>query len=98
PMTFAEDDLEAKRAQRDNMVAPVKPSKNAKRKAHNKKTKDDERPKNFESIMEELSGVCRLTGVLNVTSDEEHEVKLVDDELTPIQRQVFKLLNIKSLC
>lgn len=48
--------------------------------------------------MEELSGVCRLTGVLNVTSDEDHEVNLVDDELTPIQRQVFKLLNIKSLC
>ena len=54
PITFAEEDLEAKRAQRDNMVEPVK---NAKRNAHNKKTKDAERPKSFESIMEELSGV-----------------------------------------
>jgi len=48
--------------------------------------------------MEELPGVCRLTGVLKVASDEDHEVKLVDDELSPIQRQVFKLLKIKSLC
>ncbi len=95
PITFAEEDLEAKRAQRENMV---KPSKNANRNAHNKKTKDAERPKSFESIMEELSGVCRVTGVLNVKADEDHEVKFVDNELTPTQRQVFKLLKIKSLC
>ena len=98
PMTFAEDDLEAKRAQRDNVVEPVKPSENAKKKAHNKKTDEDERPKNFESIMEDLSGICRLTGVLKITSDDDHRVKFVDEELTPTQSQALKLLNIKSLC
>ncbi len=95
PITFAEEDLEAKRAQRENMVEPAQ---NAKRNAHNQKTKDAERPKSFESIMEELSGVCRVTGVLNVKADEDHEVKFVDNELTPTQRQVFQLLKIKSLC
>ena len=48
--------------------------------------------------MEELSGVCRVTGVLNVKADEDHEVKFVDNELTPTQRQVFQLLKMKSLC
>jgi len=97
PMTFAEDDLEARRSQREHIVEPVKPSKKAKKKAHNKKTEDHEQAKSFESIMEELSGVCRLTGSLKVETDDPHEVKFVEEELTATQSRVFKLLNIKTL-
>ncbi|MCY4225464.1 MAG: hypothetical protein OXF06_11590, partial [Bacteroidetes bacterium] len=45
PMTFAEDDLEAKRAQRDNRVEPVKPSKNQRGKHTTRKSKTMKDPR-----------------------------------------------------
>ncbi len=96
PMLFAEDDLEAKRVQRGEVVEPAKPSESAKKKAQTKQTETGEKVWSFAELMEELSKACRLVVIPKIKTDASPEVVMVK-EISPTQKQAFKLLNIKLL-
>ncbi len=96
PMLFAEDDLEARRTQREHVVGPSKPSESAKKKATIKRTATGERVRNFEGLMEELSTVCRLMVKPKIGTRKAPEVVMIK-KITPTQKEAFKLLNIKLL-
>ncbi len=95
-MLFAEDDLEAKRVQREEVVKPTKPSESAKKKAQTKKTETGEKAQSFAGLMEELAKVCRLVVIPKIKADAPPEVVMVKD-ISSIQKRAFKLLNIKLL-
>jgi len=97
PMLFAEEDPIARRAERKSIVEPSKPSDSARKKARTKKTADGETAMSYSSVMEALSGLCRLTGVPKIKTDHTSEVKMFEKELNSTQRRAFELLNIKPL-
>ncbi len=94
PMLFAEDDLEARRTQREGVVEPAKPSKSAKKKAQTKRTKEGEKAMSFASLMQELSGLCRLVMIPKLESDTSQEV-IMYETISPTQKRALKLLNVK---
>jgi len=96
PMLFAEDDPAGKQAQRKSVVEPAKPSEQATRKARTKQTSTGEKPLSFEGLMDELSGLCRLVVVPKIATDKPPEVNMIA-EISPMQKQAFKLLNIKPI-
>jgi len=95
PMLFAEEDPVAKRVERKSIVEPAKPSDSARKKASTKKTADGETAMSYSSVMQSLSGLCRLTGVPKIKTDNTPEVKMFEKELNSTQRRAFELLNIK---
>ncbi len=96
PMLFADDDLEEKRVQRENVVEPSKPSDKAKKKAQTKQTQEGGKAMSYASVMEELSGLSRMVVCPNIKSGDASEVVMVK-EISPTQKQALKLLNVKIL-
>jgi len=96
PMLFAEDDPAEKKAQRKSIVEPAKPSEQAKKKARTKRTATGEKALSFASLMDELSGLCRLVVVPKIGTDATPEVVMIE-KISAIQKRAFKLLNIKLL-
>jgi len=60
PMLFSKENPLQKRAQREDVVTPSKPSNKTKKKAHTKHTATGEKVISFASVLHELSGVCRM--------------------------------------
>jgi len=93
PMLFAEEDPVAKKAERTSIVEPAKPSTKTTKKARTKRTEDGEKAMSFETVMEELSGLCRAVGVPKIETDNASEVALYED-CSPTQIKALKLLGV----
>ncbi len=65
-------------------------------KARTKRTVTAEKAMSFASLMEELSGLCRLVVVPKIGTDATPEVVMVE-KISATQKRAFKLLNIKLL-
>ncbi|MCY4171824.1 MAG: IS1634 family transposase [Bacteroidetes bacterium] len=94
PMLFAEEDPEEKKAERKSIVEPVKPSTTATKKARTKRTADGGKAMSYQAVMEELSGLCRLTGVPKIKTDKTHKTILMEGH-SSTQKQAFKLLGLR---
>lgn len=94
PMLFAEEDPVAKKAERARIVEPAKPSAKTTKKVRTKRTEDGEKAMSFETVMEELSGLCRAVGVPKIKTDNASEVALYED-CSPTQIKALKLLGVK---
>ena len=94
PMLFSEEDPEGKRAERKSIVEPARPSAKATKKARTKRTADGGKAMSYQAVMEELSGLCRLTGISKIKTDKIHKTILMEGH-TSTQRRAFKLLGIR---
>jgi len=90
PLLFDEDDHEAARAQRPDVVSPKKPSPSAKAKAANKTTPDGTPVHSFQTLLKDLGTLCRNTIQPNI---EGAKTWTQDTEPTPQQRMIFDHLN-----
>ncbi|MCY4267300.1 MAG: hypothetical protein OXC67_05370 [Flavobacteriaceae bacterium] len=95
-LLFAEEDLEPKRIDRQDLITLAKPTPRARKKATTKKKEQKRRVKSLEALMEELSGLNRLVIQPKIAIKEQKEVIMMDGQ-TPIQKEAFQWLNIQSL-
>ena len=86
---FDEDDHEAARAERLDVVAPKKPSPSAKRKACTKRCPDGLPVHSFQTLLEDLATITRNTIVPNLVGAPGWQQ---DTEPTPLQAKIIKLL------
>jgi hypothetical protein len=86
---FDEDDHEAARAERPDIVAPKKPSPSAKRKACTKCYPDDLPVHSFQTLLEDLATITGNTIVPNLAGAPGWQQ---DTEPTPLQAKIIKLL------
>ena len=86
---FDEDDHEAARAERPDVVAPKKPSPSAKRKACTKRCPDGLPVHSFQTLLEDLATITRNTIVPNLVGAPGWQQ---DTEPTPLQAKIIKLL------
>jgi len=86
---FDEDDHEAARAERPDVVAPKKPSPSAKRKARTKRCPDGLPVHSFQTLLEDLATITRNTIVPNLAGAPGWQQ---DAEPTPQQAKIIQLL------
>ncbi|MEX1117683.1 MAG: IS1634 family transposase, partial [Terrimicrobiaceae bacterium] len=86
---FDEDDHEAARAERPDVVAPKKPSPSAKRKARTKRCPDGLPVHSFRTLLEDLATITRNTIVPNLAGAPGWQQ---DAEPTPQQEKIIQLL------
>lgn len=86
---FDEDDPEAARAARPDVVSPKKPSPSAKRKAQTKLTPDGMPVHSFQSLLEDLATLTRNTIVPTLKGAPGW---LQETEPTPLQEKILRLL------
>ncbi len=94
PILFGEDDPEGKAAQRTSVVAPVKRSEQANKKVQSKRTPKGEQVMSFESLLNELRGLSRIEGKLNIVAGEAPLATYIAD-VNAIQKRAFELAGIK---
>ena len=92
-LLFQDDELDRSRWNRDP-VAPAKSSPSAKKKKQSKLTPEGFPVHSFHSLLRDLATQCKNTCRLGEGNTATRFTKLT--ELTPIQKQVFLLLGIKS--
>lgn len=90
PLLFDEDDPEASRAQRTDVVAPKEPSPSAKAKARSKTTPADDPVHSFQTMLKDLGTLCRNTIQPNIRGAKTWNQ---DTEPTPLQNKIFTLLS-----
>lgn len=88
---FDEDDPEAARAARPDVVSPKKPSPSAKRKAQTKLTPDGMPVHSFHSLLEDLATLTRNTIVPTLQGSPGW---LQETEPTPLQQKILRLLQV----
>lgn len=86
---FDEDDHEAARAQRPDVVAPKKPSPSAKRKALTKRCRDGLPVHSFQTLLEDLATITRNTILPKLAGAPGWQQ---DAEPTPQQEKILRLL------
>lgn len=86
PLLFDEDDPEAARAQRQDVVSPKKPSPSAKAKAANKTTPDGTPVHSFQTLLKDLGTLCRNTIQPNIRGAKTWPQ---DTEPTELQQKIF---------
>ncbi|MYB91857.1 MAG: transposase, partial [Rhodothermaceae bacterium] len=93
PMLFSEQDPQA---QRTTVVGPAKRSELAKKKARTKRTQAGEKALSYASLMEQLSKLSRLV-ILPKLKSETTQPIVMFEQISSLQKQAFKLLNVKLL-
>jgi len=94
PMLFAEENPLQRHAQREDVVAPSKPSKKTKKKAHTKHTATGEKVMSFASVLHELSGVCRMVVIPKLRTKTKPKVVMVQT-ISATQKRALDLLGVK---
>lgn len=94
PILFAEENPLQRRAQREDVVAPSQPSETAKKKASKKKTETGEDVLSFASVLEKLSGVCRMVVIPKISAKKKPTVVMVR-KVGNTQKRAFDLLGVK---
>ncbi len=92
PLLYAEDDPEAARASRPDIVAPAVPSPSTRQKTSVKRTPDDLPLQSFRSLLRHL-GTLAKNRVRSGEGPEAQEFFLLT-QATPLQRKAFVLLGI----
>ncbi|MCY4162154.1 MAG: hypothetical protein OXE77_09870 [Flavobacteriaceae bacterium] len=93
PLLFAEEDLEKKRRNRQDLITPAEPTSQAHKKAATKKNSEGLQVRCFEDLMDELSGLYRLVVMPQRAADKKREIVMMQQK-TAIQKKAFKLLQI----
>lgn len=90
PLLFDDDDPEASRTQRADVVAPKEPSSSAKAKARVKTTPADDPVHSFQTMLKDLGTLCRNTIKPNIQGA---KTWTQDTEPTSLQKKIFTLLS-----
>lgn len=90
PLLFDEDDPATAKAQRPDVVSPVKPSPSAKAKARSKTTPDGDPVHSFQTLLKDLGTLCRNTIQPNIRGAKSWTQ---DTEPTAHQQKIFDHLN-----
>lgn len=93
PLLFQDDELDRARWSRDP-VAPARPSPSVKKKKQSKRTPEGFTVHSFHTLIRDLAARCKNTCRLGEGAAAARFAKLT--ELTPLQKQAFGLLNIKT--
>lgn len=92
PILFRDEELAAQKELRSNPVEPTEPSAKVKAKKATKRTEEDLVVHSFRSLLDELSGICRVKCRTMIEGAVEFTKK---PKLTPLQQRAFDCLDIK---